>query len=269
MKEKKIFSRPFKIILPPLKTIFPTFFIFLCFTAFVYADPTVHPRNLVITSPRIERLNLGTTANAINIDIVPPVGRITINNGEDYTDSRDVVLTLDAVDSGGIMGRVTQMQFSNDGSHWSTAEPYVHSKNWTLSEGEGEKIVYVKFKDRAGNWSESFSDAIILDTTPPNQPPQIMSLFPQNNSKFREGDIVSIGIQVHDPDNDNLEYRYLVDGNVVQDWISSASYPWQTQIGDVKLKTITIEVRDGHGATASVETHIFLFRKPPKPQSEE
>ena len=44
------------------------------------------------------------------------------------------------------------MSFSNDNQNWSDPEPYATAKMWTLSPGEGEKEVYVKFCDAAGNW---------------------------------------------------------------------------------------------------------------------
>jgi hypothetical protein len=50
------------------------------------------------------------------------------------------------------------------GSAW---EPYVTTKSWTLPAGSGEKRVYVKFKDSAGNVSAIYSDTITLDTTAP------------------------------------------------------------------------------------------------------
>ncbi len=46
-------------------------------------------------------------------------------------------------------------------------EPYLKDKEWTLSENDGIKTVYVKFKDIAGNETELFSDNIVLDRKPP------------------------------------------------------------------------------------------------------
>ena len=62
------------------------------------------------------------------------------------------------------MGAGAQMQFSNDNFTWSDPENYATTKNWTLSSGDGTKTVYVKFKDAAGNWSDVFSDTIILNS---------------------------------------------------------------------------------------------------------
>lgn len=104
-------------------------------------------------------------------DITPPQGSIQINNNTEnnvkYTNSRVVNLQLSATDSGSGMGQGSQMRFSNDNVTWLTPENYVVVKAWTLTSGDGTKKVYVKFKDKAGNWSQVYSDSIILDTTAP------------------------------------------------------------------------------------------------------
>ncbi len=82
-----------------------------------------------------------------------------INGGASLTNSTSVTLTLSASDTG---SGVSQMGFSNDGSTWSSWETYATPKSWTLSSGDGTKTVYVQFKDKAENVSESFSDTILL-----------------------------------------------------------------------------------------------------------
>ncbi len=95
-------------------------------------------------------------------DVTPPTGTISINYGAPVTDTTLVNLQLFATDSGGGIEPSGQMQFSNDDTNWSTAEPYAITKSWTLSTGGGTKTVYVKFKDSLGNWSQAYSDTIIL-----------------------------------------------------------------------------------------------------------
>lgn len=97
-------------------------------------------------------------------DTVPPTGSVTINSGAAATNTTAATLTLSATDAG---GSVTQMQFSNDGTTYSTAETYATSKTWTLATGDGTKTVYAKFKDAAGNWSTAVSDTITLDAAAP------------------------------------------------------------------------------------------------------
>jgi hypothetical protein len=89
-----------------------------------------------------------TSANQVKIDTTAPSGSVQINNGAQSIDSTSVTLTLNAVDSG---SGLSQMQFSNDNTTWSTPETYVATKTWTLASGDGTKTVYAKFIDAAGN----------------------------------------------------------------------------------------------------------------------
>jgi Tol biopolymer transport system component len=97
----------------------------------------------------------------IKLDKNPPTGTITINNETASTSSPAVTLKLSANDTSGI----DQMRFSNNGTDWTPWETYATSKNWTLPSGDGEKTVYVQFKDNAGWVSSNYSATILLDTT--------------------------------------------------------------------------------------------------------
>ncbi|MFQ6061383.1 MAG: Ig-like domain-containing protein, partial [Thermoplasmata archaeon] len=99
----------------------------------------------------------------------PPSGSVSINNGDEYSRSLDVLLSLPA--SGG--NPVTMMAFSHDNATWSDWEPYSTSRTWTLEPGDGTKTVYVKFMDASGLISEVYSDDIILDATPPTVTGQV------------------------------------------------------------------------------------------------
>lgn len=59
------------------------------------------------------------------------------------------------------------MQFSNDNTSWTAAEPFASTKAWTITAGDGVKTVYAKLMDPAGNWSQAFSAAILLDAVQP------------------------------------------------------------------------------------------------------
>jgi hypothetical protein len=49
-------------------------------------------------------------------------------------------------------------------------EPYLPTRPWTLTPGDGTKTVYILFRDAVGKVSASYSDSIVLDTTAPSQP---------------------------------------------------------------------------------------------------
>jgi hypothetical protein len=109
--------------------------------------------------------NLATsTAITVTVDNQAPTGTVVINGGASATNSTTATLMLTATDA---VTSVTQMRFSNNGTSFSAAETFAPTKTWTLSSGAGTKIVYVQFRDAAGNWSTSATDTIVLDTTAP------------------------------------------------------------------------------------------------------
>lgn len=103
----------------------------------------------------------------INVpDAIAPTGTIKINNDAQYVNSTAAILNLSAMDNSGGTG-LSQMKFSNDNSSWSAEEAYATTKSWVLPAGDDQKTVYVRYKDNSGNWSQSYSDTIILDATAP------------------------------------------------------------------------------------------------------
>jgi hypothetical protein len=106
-------------------------------------------------------------SNTIILDTTAPTCGVSINNGASYTNSALVTLNLSCTDA----NSCDQMRFRNDGTNvWSSPESFATTKAWTLSSGEGTKVVYADFKDVPGLWSDWFYPCvatIMLDTIPP------------------------------------------------------------------------------------------------------
>ena len=112
--------------------------------------------------------NYSTTeiSDTIVLDTTAPSGNITINNGDAYTTSTAVNLTLAATDGTG--SGLDKMRFNDTGTFGS--EPwadYATSAPYTLPGGDGLKKVYAQFMDKAGNISAAVSASITLDATAP------------------------------------------------------------------------------------------------------
>ena len=130
------------------------------------ASPGTHVLSARARDPAGNTQTSSTVSVTVNntVDTQPPTGTIVINGGAAATNSRTATLTLSATDN---QGAVAQMRFSNTASSFSTPEAYATTKTWTLTTGAGTKTVSVQFRDAAGNWSGSFTDNIVLDTTAP------------------------------------------------------------------------------------------------------
>ena len=105
-----------------------------------------------------------SSSASTTMDSTPPTGSININNNVLFTNSRDVGLQLEGYDN--IPG-LNSMRLSNDGKNWSAWESFSANKEWKLSAGDGNKTVYVQYRDLAGLESEQVGASIGLDQTPP------------------------------------------------------------------------------------------------------
>jgi hypothetical protein len=97
-----------------------------------------------------------TAVSALNDIEGPTNGSIKINDKEGVTNVRDVTLTLSATDA-------TKMKIWGDGDFTTSTDTYIDyatSKLWTLSEDNGLKTVYVKYKDSLGNESATYEAKI-------------------------------------------------------------------------------------------------------------
>jgi len=107
------------------------------------------------------------------VDTTAPSGSVSINSGDSYTNSTAVTLTLSATDSVGVVGYYASTSSSTpvaSASGWNSVTSttsYSGSVSYSLASGDGQKTVYVWYKDVAGNVSSTASDSIILDTTAP------------------------------------------------------------------------------------------------------
>jgi len=107
--------------------------------------------------------------SAVNIfiDTIPPeVLYCKINKDALYTNSTTVSIEFDCSDA---FTGCTEMAFSSDGYTWSAWEPLAFSKDINLGPGEGERRIYVKVRDRAGNEADFVFDSIIHDSTAPEK----------------------------------------------------------------------------------------------------
>ena len=106
-------------------------------------------------------------------DTSKPSGLMSINNGNPYTTSVDVVIRLSASDDVGVTGYYISTSSSvpsSSLSEWtdiSSTTNYSATISYTLDSGDSVKTIYVWYKDDAGNVSDTYSDSITLDTTPP------------------------------------------------------------------------------------------------------
>ncbi len=108
---------------------------------------------------------LPTVRTNVMQTIATITGGIVINGNRSATNRRDVTLALSW--SGGAGTGVVRMRFSDDGAHWTAWQPLRSTLAYTLPEGpDGHRTVRVQYLDQMNNRSGTYSDYILLDTTP-------------------------------------------------------------------------------------------------------
>ena len=94
----------------------------------------------------------------------PPTGSIAINNGAQYTRYYDVTLSIAAKDDS--PGPI-EMRLREGSGNWTGWMQFQQAMTYRLSPGDGNKTVYVEFRDIYGNQSRTYTASITLDTRPP------------------------------------------------------------------------------------------------------
>ncbi|MDR0866760.1 MAG: right-handed parallel beta-helix repeat-containing protein [Candidatus Symbiothrix sp.] len=131
----------------------------------------VYPQQVAgynLPNPQIITLTQGASTLQINYtaDTQAPEGRLYLNAGDFFTHSRYISIYNDITDKVNGLGSGAKMQFSNNGATWSPQEPLANKKLlWDLASyggnlNEGNKVIYAKFCDAGGNWSDVITDTI-------------------------------------------------------------------------------------------------------------
>ncbi|MEI6462307.1 MAG: hypothetical protein WCO33_01400 [bacterium] len=97
-----------------------------------------------------------------------PIGTITINTGELYTNKNSVTLTIAGSDNFDNPSSLQMMLSNKPDFLGGVYEPYNTISSWNLENIEGIETVYMKLKNTLGTVSSIFSDTIIFDKTSPS-----------------------------------------------------------------------------------------------------
>lgn len=155
---------------------------------------------------------------------------VIINDGNDCTASKEVVLTLEAKNA-------YEVLVSNDenfvGADWmSFSSP--NSISWTLTEGEGTKTVYARYKAVSGTISAKINDEINYTTTCQEETPEVPpeEVTPEEPTDQETSDY-SIGDLIKRADNSAI-YYYGSDGKRHPFPNETVYFSWYADFSGVK-----------------------------------
>lgn len=187
-------------------------------------------------------------------DTTPPTGGIIINKDEGTT--KDRVVSVDIVATDKESGLDT-IEFSENNATWSPKYPYAPSTNWTLSSGIGDKTLYCRVTDKAGN-SAVFSGSIELltaDGTP------TIRLTVNNGEDTVRSTAVTLNVVVTDDITavNNLSIRFSNNNVTWSSWslCTTTQFPWTLTAGNGR-KTVYAEVMDENGNVGRAVVYVRL-----------
>ncbi len=193
----------------------------------------------------------------IKLDKTIPTGSISINNGDTYTTSRTITLTLTAVDT---LSGAHQVRYSNSSlwttERWETPSP---TKTLTLPLSDGAKTIYYQVKDNAGLISTTYSDTIIMDTTSPTG-----SIKINEGAAYTTTNTVTIYTTSADATSGVAQIRFSNDKTTWTPWETySTTKSWAVTAND-GLKTVCYQIRDNAGLVSIIYSDtIILDATPP------
>lgn len=180
----------------------------------------------------------------------PPYISLSIDNGDAWTNSRDVILGLYAFGA-------SECTYSNDGVEWTAWEEYKKRKAWALSEGEGEKTVYYNCKKKTGEEIGAVTSTIKYSAVP-TQPPSNLAVTINQGTSYALSDVLELKLYAVGA----YECRFR-EGEL--DWTAWEEYATRkifTVTGGDGAKTIYYQCRNDYG-TATVYDRIYLDTKAP------
>lgn len=182
------------------------------------------------------------------LETAAPGGSIKINGGNAYTNSTTVMLTLSATDNIGVTGYYlspanTPPTVTKVGWISVSSTPNFNANvSYTLSGEDGNKTVYVWFKDASGNVSGVASDSIMVD----RRAPEIEIKSPTSDEKYvSPGTTVNLGGKAEDDESGVARVTWTNDRG--GSGVASGTTSWT--ISGIKLMSgnnlITVTAIDG------------------------
>jgi len=206
-------------------------------------------------------------SSSITLDTTPPDGRVVINDGDKFTVSQLVYLSIETkdqdVDKIRVQGHRTRLL---DFEPMPGQEVRKMLQPWWLDSINGTKVIQVVFKDRAGNVSvKPATDDIYLETNHPDQPFFIID----NKAKYCTDPNGVVTLKIGTRDN-HRDYSMMVSNN--EEFDGAKQVPFSPLITNWKLdtkedgeKTVYLKVFNAAGSSSEVASEkIMLYRAKPQ-----
>ena len=198
------------------------------------------------------------TVGPFRIDITAPKNVWVSTLAE--TPTRNVILSLGAEQSN-IEMYISNQAYGESGSGWI---PFVSSKEWLLSDGEGEKSIYAEFRDDAGNIAKASTTIVYKTSDPITAQHSSNEYLPGSNVTLSNsisytGTFSSIKYLIEIPQNWQMDstslgedqYTVLSNGNIEYSWKNLES-----ELGQLISFNCTLAVPYGETGDKSIQSLV-------------
>lgn len=185
----------------------------------------------------------------------PIGGAIEINGGNKFTIQQDKKVDLKLIARNADFMKVGIDEKFID-AEW---QPYTHEiKKFSLGEEDGDKTIYVKYKDLANNETEAFSAKILLDTTPPNDCQVKIDGDADATSEINKKVMLTFSA--------TEDTKWVLVSNKSSFWgakwrIYSPSLAWQLDEEENGERTVYVKFRDEAGNVSKVFTDKIMLNR--------
>ena len=219
--------------------------------------------NLSVTARNAAGLESVPVPVSMFLDTTPPTTPVITDDGTttNYTNKLHAVWTAQDPQT-----EINEYQYAI-----GTSSGGVDVVNWTSCGTQAEitktdltlitgKTYYVsvKAKNNVGLWSSvGISDGILLNQSAPS----IGSITPGDGTLSEVDNTISFHINANDLEGDAVQYKIVVDSQVVSDWNGSPDFDWQTTSQASGIRQAIVYVKDVWGNQNSGNIAIYLARK--------
>jgi len=127
----------------------------------------------------------------------------------------------------------------------------------------GTYIISLQVKDNDGIVSTAQKTITVLAA--PLISGNLSFISKQNDDLIYNNAIVTIAATTAAVPGQNLQSKFTIDGQVVQDYGTSASYDWNTQNVSIGKHFVEYDVKDEYNNTARRQTYVYVYRRPIAP----
>jgi len=115
-----------------------------------------------------------------------PAVSVSLGDGSGYTSTISIKMAVNAQGA-------SECRFSNDAVSWGQWSAYSGTAQWSLTAGDGLKTVYAQCRNAAGAVSDTASDSITLDTSPP----PYLHISMNNGARWTNSQSVLLGLYAY------------------------------------------------------------------------